>query len=143
MQTNTSINTFLNINSVTTSLTSDVRFNVIKRREFVIYETLSDNDNVNLAYVYNQPLISDKNISLFDRADDLSANKLPTKTDTIIFTGSATSLLVNNFVATNQFFTSISGTKIPLYYKHILTHFDSTNIHLFILDITVLDSNLN
>lgn len=141
MNATSTINTIFNVNSINTTITSDIRFNIIKRREFVIYETLSDNDNTNLSYTYNQQLISDKNISLFNRADQLDANRLPVEKDTIIFTGATISLLVNNFIATNQFFTSISGEKIPLYYKHVLENFDFTNVHLIISDISIIDSS--
>ncbi len=141
--TSTSFGNTFNVSEVTLGISTDVRFNIIKRREFVTYKTLSDNDNTNLAYAVSKPLISQENISATDKANELLANRLPKETDVIVFSGGVITLQTDRFLATDVFFTSDIGIKIPVYYKHVLTHFDSTNPNLELSDITLLDSSLH
>jgi hypothetical protein len=143
MPTNTdSLNFSFNISSIGISVSSDIRFNILKRRDIVTYQTLSDNNSVNLAYVYNQKLLSDTNITIVDKADELSDNRI-TDNKNITFTGKTVSLATNNFIATDKFLISQSGEKFPVYYKHVLSNFDPLDTNLKILDITLLDSAIN
>lgn len=131
------------VNSVSISENSDIRFNIIKRREAVIYKTLSDADHVNLAYLFSPALVSDDNIFASKKADEFPPNILPKQEDHIIFNGRTINLSVNNFLATDEFLKLNNGQLVPLFYKHILKNFDPTNTNQILSDLVLLDQSLH
>jgi hypothetical protein len=142
ISTTGSLNNIFNINQVALSVTNDVRFSIMKHREFVVYKTLSDIDSTNLAYLINPALFSDENIFVSKKADELSANNLPKESSAIVFSGKTININVDKFLSTDRFLTSDNGQRVPLYFMHVLGHFNSSNTNLILLDVVILDSSL-
>src|SRR5579863_7222465 len=140
--TTTGLNNRFVINSLSVSEGSDVRFNIIKRREAVIYKSLSDADTVNLAYMYGPPLVSDDNVFASKKADEFLPNLLPQQNNNIVFSGRTINLHVNNFLSTDVFLKLNDGQLVPLFYKHVLENFNPTEPTQILSDLVLLDSTL-
>lgn len=121
---------------------SDIRLNIIKRRETVLYKAVSSVDNINLAYVVNDALNSQENVFISDKSTELSANRIPEDLQPIVFHGKTITLTVDKFKATDVFVTSVTQEKVPLFFKHQLKHFDGTDTSIILHDFSIRDRNL-
>ncbi len=137
-----SIDNIFSVGSVPKIYKTDVRFNIIKRREHIIYKGLSNADNVNLAYVINEDLTTDSCVSVIDRSWEFIGNRIPTKTNEIVFTGKTCQIKSNRFLITNKFLLDKNNSKrLPLFYKHVLQQFSLSNPALKLLTINIVDQN--
>jgi hypothetical protein len=117
------------------SISSDIRFNIVKRKQIVKYQTNTSNKFVNLGFVINPELKSDNSIFIDDRSDELAANRIPEQIFPTIFHGKTISLPIDKFIATDIFMPTIEN--VPLFFKHVLKNFDNGTIH----DIKIRDQN--
>lgn len=131
------------VNQVPRLYKTDVRFNISKRRELILYKTASDKDNINLSYVINKEPRPENNVSILDLSTALAANNLSPQGVETIFTGKTIVLQTDKFLVTDQFITLPSGQKRALYYKHVLQNFDSDNPDLMVGNIFVLNSSFD
>ena len=114
------------VESVPVTANTDVRLNIRKRKEQVLYRTLSNRNNINLGYCISQDLSPQNNLFISDRSTFLIQNRVPSViTYTKDTTGSFT-LNVNKFLVTDQFTTETATQPAePLFYYHKLIHFNA------------------
>ncbi len=125
------------ITSIPIAVNSDIRFNILKRRELIKYQTNIDNNLVNLSYVISKELFSTESVFISDRSTDLVANRVPELINAIIFNAKTISLSVDKFLVTDIFIGDIE--RVPLFWKHVLKNFDQQIIHEF----SIKDQNFN
>lgn len=95
--------------------------NVTKRRENILYKTKVTPSSSNVGYVASDPLSSFNSLTIADRSNSLSGNRIEdietsTLTDVLTFTSNTP-----NFVLTDVFTSDTGSTPIPLFYKHIIS----------------------
>lgn len=120
---------------------SDIRLNITKRKESVLYRTTTTQANINLAYIVNDELNSIENIFISDKSIDLPANKIPEDLQPIVFHGRTITLPVDRFKATDVFITSVTQSKVPLFFKHVLKNFNTLNVSITLHDFSIRDNN--
>ncbi len=122
----------------------DIRFNIQKRREQIIFKTSTIQDNINLAYTISEETNSDNNLSVLDRSTALVANHIPNIIPIDTFTAISYQTVTDKFQLTDVFVTTF-GSKLqtPLFYKHILNNFDSTDTNLRLINLDILDHDFN
>lgn len=140
MAISTLINQF-GVTQVPITVNSDIRFNITKRKETVLYKTLTDIDTINLAYVVNNKLNSEKNVFISDKSTGLSANRIPENIQPTIIYSKTITLPVDKFKVTDIFITSITQEKVPLFNKHILKNFNSLDPNTTLHDFSIRDKN--
>jgi len=120
----TSLGQQITVNSVSTTVDVATRVNIHKRREQVVYKTLSNQDNVNIEYLIGERSSPENNLYISDRSTSLVQNRDPVSTVTVDITGGLT-LNVDKFLVTD-IFTTDTPTKptIPLFYVHTLKNFN-------------------
>jgi len=101
------------------------RINIKKRRERVVYRTLSNQDNINIAYLIGQEINPSSNLFISDRSTSLTQNRIPSVQDQRILTSSAITANVDKFLVTD-IFTEETPTQaeVPLYLVHTLKNFN-------------------
>lgn len=117
----------LTVNSVPVTVDIPARINIKKRREQVIYRTLSNRDNINIAYLIGQQVTPNNSLVISDRSTSLVQNRiLNTQTPTIVTAGSIT-LNVDKFLITDVF-TEDTPTQlsVPLFFVHTLSNFNNS-----------------
>jgi hypothetical protein len=113
------------VDRVDCSLDVPTRINIKKRRENVIYKTLSHRDNINLAYVMGSPITPQKNMAVSDRSTSLNQNRLPSTEQITIVSTKSFMVNIDKFLITDTFTTETpTKPKIPLFYNHILKHYN-------------------
>jgi hypothetical protein len=114
------------VNSVPVTVNSDMRLNIKKRKEQVLYRTLSNRDNINLGYCISQDLSPQSNLFISDRSTFLVQNRIPAILSYTKATTAAFTLSVDQFLITNQFTTETATQPAePLFYYHKLIHFNA------------------
>ena len=139
------ISTFISqfgVTQVPITVNSDIRFNITKRKETILYKTITDIDNINLAYLVNNKLNSQKNVFISDKSTGLSANRIPENLEPTITYSKTVTLPVDKFKVTDIFITSITQEKVPLFNKHVLKNFDSSDPNTTLHDFSIRDKNL-
>lgn len=109
--------------------TADVptRINIKKRREHIVYRTLSDDDNINIAYVIGQETKPATNFFITDRSTSLTQNRIPSTQQVYTETTGSLLLNVNKFLVTDVFTAEIpTQPATPLFYAHTLAFFNNT-----------------
>lgn len=98
----------------------DCKLNIVKRIEEILYRSNFDSENVNIAFLSNDPVTSETNLSIVDRSTSLEANR-EFDTDPVSFVGSSFLIETENFLVTDVFTDPINSVgEIPLFYKHII-----------------------
>lgn len=115
------------VNSVPFQGDTATRVNIKKRRERIIYRTLSNQDNINIAYLIGQEVTPSNNLFISDRSTSLTQNRIPNSQDIEINTTQTLSLNVNKFLVTDVF-TEETATKpeTPLFYVHTLENYNDS-----------------
>ena len=122
----------------------DVRLNIKKYREFILFKTSTIQDNINLAYTISKEVNSINNIYISDKSTALAANRIPDEIPITTFTAKTYTISNKKFKITDVFTTAtVSQEATPLFYKHTLLNFDSTNSVLSISSIEILDKDKN
>lgn len=112
------------VSSVPVQVDTSVRINIRKRRERVVYRTITDENNINLAYVLGSETTPSNNLFIVDRSTSIVQNRVPTGEYTVRTTGS---LLLNTDKALiTDVFTVDQPTlsETPLFYVHTLYFFN-------------------
>jgi hypothetical protein len=113
------------INSYTLSSISkisiiDTKLNIIKRPENIIYQSNLNNESTSVAFLSNNPILSETNLSIADRSTSIANNRVVNEAITT-FVGSSFTIDTENFLVTDVFTTSTNTiSSIPLFYKHIV-----------------------
>lgn len=109
------------VQSVSKTWDTDIRLNVIKRRENISYRSSVPAAGANIAYLSSAEVASDNNVSVADRSTSLSANRIRDIGITTISSSKVFSINTDSFVVTD-IFTEPSNTlnEIPLFYKHVI-----------------------
>lgn len=108
------------VSQINRNYSIDCKLNIVKRIEEIIYKNTLEAGNLNIAFISNNPVISETNLSIIDRSTSLDANR-EFDTDPVTFTGSNFVIETENFLVTDVFTNPISTVgEIPLFYKHIL-----------------------
>ena len=117
----------LNVNSVLYSGVYSTRINIKKRRERVLYKTLTSNDNVNIAYVMGNPVTPGNNLFISDKSTSLTQNRVISSPTPTVETTRSFLLSVDKFLVTNQFTTETpTQPETPLFYVHTLENFNES-----------------
>lgn len=123
--TTSSIGCQVKVASVPVTVDSPTRINVKKRRERVVYRTLSNRDNINISYLIGEATTPSNNLFISDRSTSLNQNRiLSTNTVTTTTTSTLTSS-VDKFLVTNVFTTETpTRPASPLFFVHLLSQFN-------------------
>jgi hypothetical protein len=104
----------------------DVSLCIKKRKERLIYKTLSSKDNINISYVLSNTTTPQNNLAISDRSTYLVQNRIPSTIGYTTFTGSTFVIAVDKFLITDQFTTETpTQPSVPLFYSHTLRYFNS------------------
>lgn len=115
----------LQVNAVPAVVDVPTRINIKKRRERVVYRTLSNQDNVNLAYLIGQEVTPSNNMVISDRSTSLTQNRIPKTQDVTIETTSSFTLNVDKLLATDVFTVETATLpETPVFYQHTLENFN-------------------
>lgn len=116
----------LTVNAVPTTVDVPTRLNIKKRRERVVYRTLSNRDNINLAYLIGQEVTPSNNMVISDRSTSLTQNRIPKTQDVTIATTSSFTLNVDKLLVTDTF-TAETPTlpETPVFFSHVLENFNN------------------
>jgi hypothetical protein len=114
------------VSSVPVTVRTDVRLNIKKRKEQVLYRTLSNRDNINLAYVIGEGISPQRNLFISDKSTSLVQNRVPSVQEYVKVTTGSFTTYVDKFVVTDRF-TTVTATQPsePLFYYHKLKYFNS------------------
>jgi hypothetical protein len=114
------------VNSVAFSDQISTRLNIKKRRERINYRTLSNRDNINIAYVTNKPVIPTNNLFISDKSTSLVQNRLSVDQNITISTTKTISSSVEKLLITDVFSSDEpTQPQTPLFYFHKLRYFNS------------------
>lgn len=135
------------VNSVDYSTDGPMRLNIKKRRERLVYKTLSNEDKINIAYVMSREITPARNLVVSDRSGSLSQNRVVVSSSPTTFTAKTVLLRTDKFLITNQFTTATpTQPEVPLFYVHTLENYNS-NLTDFanrtLLSIEFTDRNFN
>lgn len=125
MATYTTIRQGLTVNSVPVQVDTSLRLNIRKRRERIVYRTITDKDNINIAYLLGTQTTPSNNLFIVDRSNSLVQNRIPSNDYTVVTAGG---LLINTdkVLITDTFTTDLpTAPKTPLFYVHTLKNFNS------------------
>lgn len=104
-----------------------IRLNIKKRRENVVYRTLSSNDNINITYVSGPDMTPASNFFVSDRSTSLTQNRIPSSQTATIQVTKTLSLNTDKFLVTDVFTVDTpTAPETPLFYKHTLAHYNSS-----------------
>lgn len=114
--------------------------NIKKRRERIVYKTLSDNDRVNISYVMGTEVTPQKNFFISDRSTSLTQNRIPNSQNYTTLNSRTITLNTNKFLVTDIYTVpSPTAPSVPLFFVHTLSNFDSTTCTL--LSVEFMDLN--
>jgi hypothetical protein len=118
------------VNSVQVTVDIPTRINIKKRRERVVYKTLTTQDNVNIAYAISNDISIANNLSIADRSTALTQNRIPDREDVLIETTKTLTLNVDKFLVTD-IFTEDTPTRpaSPLFFVHTLGNFNPSLVN--------------
>lgn len=138
------------VGSVTFGTSIDIKVNVIKRRESIVYQSSVPANSTNIAFVGGAKISSEKNLSIADRSTSLAANRVRELNFTTIVATKTFNISTDNFVVTDVFVDETNTlSPLPLFLKHTLNTTlvprdadgDLDN-GVTLLEITLLDSLL-
>jgi hypothetical protein len=123
------------------------RVNIKKRRETVVYKTLSSINNINIAYLMGTEVNPSNNLFISDRGTSLPQNRIPSSQDITILTTKSVNLSIEQFLITDQFTTeTATAPETPLFYAHTLEGYNSDLANfsnMTLLSIEFADQDLN
>jgi hypothetical protein len=114
------------VNSVPFTDTIPTRLNIKKRREYVRYRTLSNQNNINLSYLIGDEVTPTNNFFISDKSTSLTQNRIPSSQQVTVDSTKSISVNVDKFLITDVF-TEETSTKAatPLFFVHKLKNFNS------------------
>lgn len=125
-QTTVSLGQQFEVSGVYISINFDTRINVKKRKEKLVCRTLSNQDNINLAYLMSSDTTPQDNLYIADRSTSLNQNRIPSSFEYVSFTGSKFYINTDKFLVTDIFTTETATQPAkPLFYYHKLKYFNS------------------
>ncbi len=114
------------VSSVPVTVRTDVRLNIKKRKEQIIYRTLSNRDNINLAYIIGEGISPQRNLFISDKSTSLVQNRIPSVLNYVKITAGSFTTQVDKFIVTDRFTTeTATQPSVPLFYYHELLHYNS------------------
>lgn len=130
------------IQEVQTIKKFDVRLNIQKRRESIVFKSNTIQDNINLGYVISKEVNSLNNISISDKSSAILDNRIPTSIPISTFTGKSFSINNSRFKLTDIFTTeTATQAPTPLFYKHLLQNFDSSDTSKSVVSVDILNQD--
>ncbi len=110
------------LGSLTRTTDVDLILNVYRRQESILYKSSHSIEAANVAYVSSKPVISTSAMHIADKSQSLIANHIE-KLDAPVNIENLSEYDVptDKFVVTDVYIEDISGTPVPLFFKHILS----------------------
>jgi hypothetical protein len=113
------------LESVDYSIAIPTRLNIKKRREHFVYRSLSNEDNINVAYAIAHDVVPASNLAISDRSTSLVQNRIPKTNLPQVVTAGSIVLNVDQFLVTDEFTTDTpTQPSVPLFYEHKLINYN-------------------
>lgn len=134
------------VDSVPITIDTPTRVNIKKRRERVVYRTLSNRDNINISYLIGQDTVPSNNLFVSDRSTSITQNRIPSVENLQIKTTGSLTLGVDKFLVTSKFTVETpTRPETPLFFAHTLSQFNPTVLNFenkTLLSLEFADHNL-
>lgn len=113
------------VNQVDFSSDFSTRINIKKRKERIMYKTLSNKNKINLAYVMSAEVTPENALFISDRSTILTQNRIPNTQSVYTTTFNTFTISVDKFLVTDQFTTeTATKERTALFYTHTLDNFN-------------------
>lgn len=131
----------ITISSVDYSLDIGCVLNIKKRLEKVVYRSVSNRDNINIAYVSGKEITPATNLVISNRGTSLNQNRIVNNQQITVDTVSSFKIGTDKFLITNKFSEETpTQPKLPLFYKHQLVNYTGDTGETLI-SLSFLDEN--